>query len=189
VCIVTEVENFDGYPSKEIAGIFTELESAQVFIDSFDHYEGRTIRIEEYILNPFLTELRYGYNCYFLRMKKDGECFEVGLADSPPNTCLDYDPNWFPKFGFDVNGDLFCHTYARDEQHAVKICNKERLQLIAQNKWPQDYKPIETVYSWPEMAVQLGITEKELKDFAVEKGLIDKNGNPTQFAISEGLLI
>jgi hypothetical protein len=187
VYAVIREEDYDGCPSQDIMGIFTEKESAQKFIDSFDHAEGRTIRIEEYLLNPFQAELEHGLKCYFLRMKKDGIAFEVGRADTPPNTRLDLDPRLFPKFGFDVNGDLYCRTYAKDEKHAIRICNKKRLSLIAQNKWPQCCKPTE--FSWSEVAAEIGISEEALTKFAIEKGLIDESGHPTQFALDEGLLV
>lgn len=43
-------------------------------------------------------------------------------------------------------------------------------------------------YSFSEIAKQLGRTEEEIFQCAYENGLIDENGNPTEFAIKEGLL-
>lgn len=43
-------------------------------------------------------------------------------------------------------------------------------------------------YSFAEIAQQLGVTEAEVIQEAKENGLIDENGQPTQFAINEGLL-
>jgi len=45
------------------------------------------------------------------------------------------------------------------------------------------------LYSWEEIVTQLGITQSELTEFALEEGLISEDGNPTQFALDEGLLV
>lgn len=44
------------------------------------------------------------------------------------------------------------------------------------------------VFSFSEVACQLGISVEELINFAKQAGLFDENGLPTEFAISEGLL-
>lgn len=43
-------------------------------------------------------------------------------------------------------------------------------------------------FSFKEIADQLGVTEAELIQEARENGLIDSEGRPTAFALSEGLL-
>lgn len=43
-------------------------------------------------------------------------------------------------------------------------------------------------YSFKEIASQIGVTEQEVIQMAKENGLLDENGKPTEFAISEGLL-
>jgi hypothetical protein len=141
IFVVTKEETDYTCPSQDILGIFSKIEPAKKFMDSFSHCSTQTIRIEEYIINPFMYDLNQGYKCYFLRMKKSGEVLEIELTDGPPATCLCIDP-WFRKFAFDGNGNLLCHTYAKDENRAIKICNKERFKLIAQGSWPQDLRTI-----------------------------------------------
>lgn len=46
----------------------------------------------------------------------------------------------------------------------------------------------EKTFSFKEIADELGITEAELILKSQENGLIDSEGMPTEFAISEGLL-
>ena len=46
----------------------------------------------------------------------------------------------------------------------------------------------EQSYSFAEIAEQLGKTEAEVIQKAKESGLIDEKGNPTEFALNEGLL-
>lgn len=43
-------------------------------------------------------------------------------------------------------------------------------------------------YSFAEIAEQLGKTEAEIIQVAKENGLLDEDGYPTEFALSEGLL-
>ena len=46
----------------------------------------------------------------------------------------------------------------------------------------------EQTFSFKETAEQLGVSVEELIRVAKQEGLLDENGNPTEFAISEGLL-
>jgi hypothetical protein len=48
--------------------------------------------------------------------------------------------------------------------------------------------PEDQTFSMNEIAMQLGITEDELFQFSVEKGLINPDGTPTEFALNEGLI-
>lgn len=47
----------------------------------------------------------------------------------------------------------------------------------------------EQTFSFAECAEQLGIAEAEVIQAAIENGLIDEHGYPTEFAIREGLLV
>jgi orotate phosphoribosyltransferase-like protein len=46
----------------------------------------------------------------------------------------------------------------------------------------------ERTFSFSEIANELGISEEDLIWLAKQEGLLDENGFPTDFAISEGLL-
>ena len=46
----------------------------------------------------------------------------------------------------------------------------------------------EQTFSFAEITQQLGVSEAEVIQAAKENGLIDEDGYPTEFAISEGLL-
>lgn len=46
----------------------------------------------------------------------------------------------------------------------------------------------EKTFSFKEIADQFGVTEAEVIQMSLENGLIDSDGMPTEFAISEGLL-
>jgi hypothetical protein len=118
------------YSDYGIDAMFTSMELAQKFIDSFKA-EGysRFNKIEIYKLNPFEMELREGYNPYFLRMDKEGNAYDISIEDSAYGF---EDP---VENGFDIQGDMYIHCFAKDEAHAVKICNERRVQLIESDKW------------------------------------------------------
>lgn len=136
VYLVTEQgTDFTDCGSSNIMGIFTNRDLAQSFVDSFENLPERKISIEVHSLNPNKAELKQNYKCYLIRMTRDGEVVEKTISDLPPFLSCVEKPYDATPVGFDCNGDLYYNTYARDIDHAVDICNKERLQLIAQNKW------------------------------------------------------
>ena len=118
------------YSDYHICGVFTSEELAQKFIDSFGIQKWDVMRIEEYSLNPLEIELRKGYIPFFVRMSKEGECIEITVEDS----CYGYTIN-ADEFGFDIKLNLYYHVFAKDEQHAIKIVNEKRGQLIAMDRW------------------------------------------------------
>ena len=46
----------------------------------------------------------------------------------------------------------------------------------------------EVTYTFSEIAELLGVSVDEIIKVAIQEGLLDKNGSPTELAISEGLL-
>ncbi len=115
------------YSDYRICAVFTDKALAEKYKNSLpDNWEGP--RIEEYIANPHSKELNKNHKPYFLRMKKDGECVEIRIADSS----YGFDGN---NMGFDVRNNMYLNIFARDEKHAIKIANEKRAQLIAENKW------------------------------------------------------
>lgn len=144
--VVIKEENFDGSPSEVILGVFTSKRLAQAFIDSFHYVDWIQLRIEVHFLNPFESELRQGYKCFLVRMTREGQVNEAGISD-PPLVPLCDEFLHVPPVGFDAYGNLYCNCYAEDLDHSIEICNKERLNLIAQNKWPQSKKYEEALFS------------------------------------------
>ena len=119
------------YSDYGIDAIFSSKELAQKFIDSFeDRSYSRFNGIEEYPLDPFERELKEGYKPYFLRMDKEGNASDIQIEDSAYGFEDPYEN------GFDVNNGMYIHCYAKDETHAIKICNEKRVQIIESDKWP-----------------------------------------------------
>ena len=117
------------YSDYGIDAIFTSRELAQAFINAFKKRDYDEFRIEEFELNPYKTEIRKGYFAFFVRMQKDGKCTEVYKENSS------YGFNGGIDYGFDVNKNMYCHVFAKDDKHAVKITNEKRTELIALDKW------------------------------------------------------
>jgi len=49
-------------------------------------------------------------------------------------------------------------------------------------------KKVERLFSFKEIAEELGVSEDELFRVALEEGLIHPDGSPTEYAIKEGIL-
>lgn len=135
------------YSDYHIVAAFTDETKADAHAYPFRDY-----RVEEYNLNPDLPSyLKPGYKIYNVSMFSDGE-----LAGGPYGLYqAHYETNpsaighlQFRDFAYPGNGDRdgnnprtgewYIHgtVQARDEQHAVKIMNEKRVQLIAGNRWP-----------------------------------------------------
>jgi len=118
------------YSDYRICAVFTDKNLAQKYIDSFKtRVYSDFNEIETYSLNPFNFELQNGYRPYFVRMDRDGNSTECKISDS------DYGFVEVKQHGFDVKGNMYIHVFAKDTEHALKITNEKRVQLIANNEW------------------------------------------------------
>ncbi len=108
------------YSDYGIDAVFNKKELAERFCDKY----GCTI--EEWELNPRGKELRLGYQAYAVTMKQDGDTVEV----RPLNYFLDK-----PYCAIGSDGIMCVDCWAKSEQHAVKITNEHRVQLIANDTW------------------------------------------------------
>ena len=125
IYIVTSGE----YSDYDICAAFTDKELAEKYAKTFNNrYDEH--RVETYPLNIFSKELKEGYKPYFLRMTKEGVCTEIEIKDNS----YGFDSENL-QYGFDIQMNLHISIMAKDEQHAIKIANEKRVQLIANNKW------------------------------------------------------
>jgi hypothetical protein len=62
-------------------------------------------------------------------MDKEGNSSECNISDS------DYGFGETEQHGFDIHGAMYIHVFAKDHEHAIKITNEKRVQLIANNQW------------------------------------------------------
>lgn len=105
--------------------------------------------LEEFPLNPTLPQMRSGYNLYRVTMWRNGDT-RAGNGDTHAGAEPVHEPAGsedktnltFQCVSGTCDGTetktwyLLGDVLARDEQHAVKIANEKRTQLIAEGKWP-----------------------------------------------------
>jgi len=114
------------YSDYHIAGVFDDEKLARKFAAHF-HCE-----VEEWPLNPFELELRNDYFPYFVRMSKDGKVIDVYREESD----YGFQPDE-KRYGPDIHGNLYNKCWAKNKEHAIKITNEKRAQLLAMNQWPK----------------------------------------------------
>ena len=117
------------YSDWNIAGIFDSKELAEKFISSF--YECFN-DIQEYTLNPCEKELQESQKLYCVQIEKSGDIKEI--TQNVSTFSLQH-PIWFP---YDANF-LEVNCFADDEQHAIKIANEKRIQVLALERWNVRY--------------------------------------------------
>lgn len=130
VYIVTE----GSYSDYHIIAVFDSAKKAQDFIDAY--VPGG--EIEKFELNPCELELREGWKYYCVEMERDGS------AHVRTDGALDYikeamqnESNLVLRHSGNNVFRTALETYclAKDEQHAIKIANERRAQLIASGEW------------------------------------------------------
>jgi len=118
------------YSDYSIRGVFDNKELAEQFIAAFSEAQRYdAMEIEEWGLNPFKVELGKGYKPYFVRMDREGNSSEARISGSA------YEYEGELEYGFDVNKNMYNHCFAKGSEHAIKITNERRVQLIADGKW------------------------------------------------------
>jgi hypothetical protein len=134
------------YSDKSIVGIFSSLEKVNEYIENdkrvkINYYkelfsEGTDEELLEYSYNdlnePFEIELdsviidkdKFPFLVY---MKKNGDSTNVCLEDS-----ISIEKYWVNTRKSSNNGwDVLFYVNAKDKEHAIKIANERRVQLIA----------------------------------------------------------
>jgi len=118
VYVVTE----GSYSSYHIVAVFTDKEIAEKLAGQLE--DGNTV--ETYETDEYSEYVRQGLMLYDITMLKDGttkHVYETSYMDNPT--------------GLNVwnNEELYAVVWARDKQHAIKIVNEKRAQLIATGEW------------------------------------------------------
>lgn len=119
------------YSDYGIRGMFSTKEKAQAFIEATHH--GDVNDIEKYRLDANSEDIQRGLSPWRVLMAKDGTVRRAGLAS------YDFDSGceWWCSFPRSPESvvELSCTCWAKDEQHAIKIANEKRAQIIAMNLW------------------------------------------------------
>lgn len=123
------------YSAYGIDALFSSYDKAQAFID-----EVCGERIEEYELDPPNVDMkRKGYKLWFITMKRDGsvlccndQSFRGDLVDTSGE--LEINDSCSGKYR-DI---AYARLWAKSEEHAIKIVNEKRAQMIAMGKWESE---------------------------------------------------
>ena len=92
-------------------------------------------RVETYELDEYVEVAKRGLVPIEVLMSENGDS-EVYRWEN-----LDYPEGGSASIVADSDGPyLQCHCWARDEEHAVKIANEIRAQIIASNNWTPGYE-------------------------------------------------
>lgn len=116
------------YSNYRVAGVFSCEESAiriRDLINTNDYFE--KAEIAEWPLDPCIKELNAGLSLWQITMTRNGTVHHCELEKYALEPCFDY------HFTF-----LRGYVWAKDSQHAIKIVNEKRTQMIANNEWPED---------------------------------------------------
>lgn len=139
------------YSDYHICAVFDSRKMAELYVEA-TKTENEEPQIEEHPLNPDKKYLKEGYRFFFVRMDKDGcnanadsagdsfsvindphfySKYEMINEEHPTMRCKYKKQLFFDNFGITVS--------AKDKQHAIKIANEKRIQLLAMDKWPEDH--------------------------------------------------
>lgn len=98
--------------------------------------------VEEYVLNEDADLAQRGLKEFNVRMLRDGEVemasqWDIGRGEEECN--LEDDEQYYWKNGEKIVTASYkvlrVKCFAKDKQHAIKIANEKRIQLIAANQW------------------------------------------------------
>ena len=129
------------YSDYRVEAIFTTKDKAKEFMEYIpsDDYND----IEEYELNPMSVDLvKQGYQLWIIHMRKDGTVevireyklgpYGASEANKPNIWKRTKAPAFVNKPTCDVLIDI---VWAKSKEHAIKIANEHRTQMIANNQF------------------------------------------------------
>jgi len=115
------------YSDYHICGIFDSKEKAEEAKRLFKSKND----VEEYLVND-IPDHPDGMWPFHVSMRRDGtieSMFGEGVDG-------EVSKNWTPCYDCET---IQFHVWATDEQHAVKISNEQRIQILAANLWPNSF--------------------------------------------------
>tara|TARA_Y100000310_G_C20674587_1_gene812225 strand:- start:1894 stop:2307 length:414 start_codon:yes stop_codon:yes gene_type:complete len=117
------------YSDYKIVAICEDKSDAELIVKAIDG-EYRSPRIENWILNPGIDQLRKGLVPWCVRMESDGDILECFRGDGSYDLsgALEDNPNR------DVNNNIFMMVFARDEAHAVKVAGERRIRFLREEE-------------------------------------------------------
>jgi len=124
------------YSDYGIVGLFSNKELAKEFIKL-----GGGDDIEEYELDQFKSHVRKGFSSFHVQMDKEGNTSNVHINNLEYNLedRIDLQFEW-KNYAYTGKVLLYTNVLASNKEHAVKITNEKRAQLIASGEWEEKEK-------------------------------------------------
>jgi hypothetical protein len=119
------------YSDYSIRAIFSKRELAQEYIDT-----KKDGSIGEYTLDPIKNTAPIIY----IRMTKEGNVEDFWKDDES------YTEHKYGFRCFDVSKNLVWSVRTKNEQHATKVVNEKRIQILAHDIWGDDNKSKDVIF-------------------------------------------
>lgn len=131
------------YSDYGIEAIFSTQEKAAAYAEALMDANG----VEEYDLDDY-HPVKPGWDIYYVGMRRNGDTDNVAIAGEHSYTRGFVQGVGEPDYGLQhpyrgagtgviLDGAiLHGYVYAKSEEHAVKIVNEHRIQMIASGEWP-----------------------------------------------------
>ena len=131
IYIVTE----GSYSDYHICGVYDDEHLAKKHVEMYldDYYA----QVEEYTLNELASAIQQGICPYQVAMLKNGSIMDVRKID-PHRRTGDLLYSGYDSLTDCMHWILRVRCWARDDEHAIKIANERRTQLIALDRWPKE---------------------------------------------------
>ncbi len=130
VFIVTEGQ----YSDYHIEAVFSNEDKAKRYMKSFPKLK-RHGKIVEWPIDPEYSGIPISMKCIDVTMYRNGDSDADDISE-------EFGQHWQEPLHLVrlqlQRSYLTGYVFALDEQHAIKIANEHRAQLIANNEWPPD---------------------------------------------------
>ncbi len=132
------------YSDYRVVGVYSTKANAQAMCDRINKDEEyERAEIAEWSLDPGVEAINQGLEVYLVWMLRDGTVEKIQRESGGDEFQWALNENltvWrranAPAYkGKNVQDCLHGRVFAKDEQHAIKIANERRTQLIANGQW------------------------------------------------------
>ena len=123
------------YSDYSIEGVFSSENLANEFAALYSEASGA--EVEEFVVDDLA--IRPGMLYFWIEIDRDGNTYHNAQGSPPTSRFVD---DIYP-----LHKSMQMGIWARDIEHAIKIANEKRVQLIADNEWtldPGEWKKIMT---------------------------------------------
>ena len=130
------------YSDYHVVGVFSSEEHAKLVMDTIasGEHEWEKVSIAEWPLDPGVAELHSGLTLWQIEMLRDGTvqlCVQTDVSQRQVSTTLELAQRWVRASRAQAGSVDYLEgvVWAYDQQHAIKIFNERRAQLIAEGRW------------------------------------------------------